>query len=113
MVSSTFLSSPNVHFLKFLSPFFLGIILAMSYTSFYFVPRIFVLVSKPAIVNLQYVSDQGLVSDFELMFNNARHYNEEDSQVYRDADSLEKVLKRKMSQLVPLGDSPRTHKFKV
>lgn len=35
------------------------------------------------------------MADFELMFNNARHYNEEDSQVYKDADRLHRVLKAK------------------
>ena len=47
------------------------------------------------------------MDDFQLMFNNARHYNEEGSQVYQDADSLEKVLKAKLRNLTPLDDGPR------
>ena len=47
-----------------------------------------------------------MVSDMELMFNNARHYNEENSQVYKDANTLERILKTKMKSLAPL-DSPK------
>ncbi|XP_074645019.1 protein polybromo-1-like isoform X2 [Tubulanus polymorphus] len=54
------------------------------------------------IVEDKYHSEQELISDFEVMFNNARHYNEEDSQVYRDAETLEKVLKKKVRSLSPL-----------
>ena len=28
-----------------------------------------------------YITEKELIKDFELMFNNARHYNEENSQV--------------------------------
>lgn len=44
---------------------------------------------------LQYPNEQALLSDFELMFNNARHYNEEGSQVYQDADMLDRILRAK------------------
>ena len=37
--------------------------------------------------------------DFEIMFANARHYNEEDSQVYQDSITLEKVLRKKKRML--------------
>ncbi|KAL8620376.1 hypothetical protein ACOMHN_013001 [Nucella lapillus] len=49
----------------------------------------------------KYSSEQALLCDFELMFNNARHYNEEGSVVYQDADTLDRILKtkwRSMSQ---------------
>ena len=32
---------------------------------------------------LQYSSEDELMLDFEVMFDNARYYNEEDSQVYQ------------------------------
>ncbi|CAE1320778.1 PBRM1 [Acanthosepion pharaonis] len=48
----------------------------------------------------KYVSELKLISDFELMFSNARHYNEEDSQVYLDADTLERVLKNKWKSMM-------------
>ncbi|XP_064633737.1 protein polybromo-1-like isoform X4 [Lineus longissimus] len=51
----------------------------------------------------KYTSEQELISDFELMFNNARHYNEEMSQVYKDAETLEKVLKKRWRSLSPLA----------
>ncbi len=53
----------------------------------------------------QYVSEAAMVADLELMFNNARHYNEENSQVYKDAQSLEKVLLSKLRSLPPLDPS--------
>ena len=49
----------------------------------------------------QYPNEQALLCDFELMFNNARHYNEEGSVVYQDADTLDRILRakwRSMSQ---------------
>lgn len=47
----------------------------------------------------QYPNEQALLSDFELMFNNARHYNEEGSQVYQDANTLDRVLRAKWKQM--------------
>lgn len=52
----------------------------------------------------QYANEQQLLNDFELMFNNARHYNEEGSQVYQDANTLDRALKHKwryMSSVAP------------
>ncbi|XP_035825265.1 protein polybromo-1 isoform X1 [Aplysia californica] len=43
----------------------------------------------------KYPSEQALLADFELMFNNARHYNEEGSQLYQDANTLDRVLRTK------------------
>ncbi|KAK6994776.1 protein polybromo-1-like isoform X1 [Biomphalaria glabrata] len=47
----------------------------------------------------KYPNEQALLSDFELMFNNARHYNEEGSQVYQDANTLDRVLRAKWKQM--------------
>ena len=49
---------------------------------------------------LQYNNIQSLASDFELMFRNARHYNEETSQVYKDAEMLEKFVHARVQQFV-------------
>ncbi|KAJ3603092.1 hypothetical protein NHX12_030836 [Muraenolepis orangiensis] len=47
----------------------------------------------------RYASEDALLVDMKLMFRNARHYNEEGSQVYNDADVLEKVLKEKRKEM--------------
>uniref|UniRef100_A0A8C5H8V9 Protein polybromo-1 n=1 Tax=Gouania willdenowi TaxID=441366 RepID=A0A8C5H8V9_GOUWI len=49
----------------------------------------------------RYGTEDALMADMKLMFRNARHYNEEGSQVYNDADILEKVLKDKRKELGP------------
>ncbi|ELU08320.1 hypothetical protein CAPTEDRAFT_221993 [Capitella teleta] len=54
-----------------------------------------------------YSSQEALVDDFELMFNNARHYNEEISQVYKDACILERILMAKVNSLPSLDGSKR------
>ncbi|KAM8868716.1 protein polybromo-1-like isoform 1-T3 [Synchiropus picturatus] len=48
-----------------------------------------------------YATEDSLMEDMKLMFRNARHYNEEGSQVYNDADVLEKMLKDKRKELGP------------
>ncbi|XP_021376480.1 protein polybromo-1-like isoform X20 [Mizuhopecten yessoensis] len=48
----------------------------------------------------KYYSENELIVDFELMFNNARHYNEEESQVYKDANTLEKLVKNKWRNML-------------
>ena len=60
------------------------------------------------VVVLQYTSQQALVDDLELMFKNARHYNEETSLVYKDAETLERQLHSRLRTLLPLDDSPTT-----
>ena len=40
-----------------------------------------------------------MLKDFDLLFNNARQYNEEGSMVYEDADFLEKLFKDKCKDL--------------
>ncbi|XP_048877536.1 protein polybromo-1-like [Brienomyrus brachyistius] len=52
----------------------------------------------------KYLSEESLVEDMRLMFRNARHYNEEGSQVYNDANILEKIMKDKRKELGPMPD---------
>ncbi|XP_063953565.1 protein polybromo-1-like isoform X12 [Lytechinus pictus] len=47
------------------------------------------------IKNDKYQTEEALMKDFALMFENARHYNEEGSMVYEDANLLEVLLKDK------------------
>ncbi|XP_066101975.1 protein polybromo-1 isoform X16 [Saccopteryx bilineata] len=54
--------------------------------------------------NDKYSGEEGMIEDMKLMFRNARHYNEEGSQVYNDAHILEKLLKDKRKELGPLPD---------
>ncbi|XP_074501769.1 polybromo 1, like isoform X2 [Sebastes fasciatus] len=54
--------------------------------------------------NERYATEEALMDEMRLMFRNARHYNEEGSQVYNDADILEKILKEKRKELGPLPE---------
>lgn len=54
--------------------------------------------------NSKYSSEDNMFDDMRLMFRNARHYNEERSQVYNDSYLLEKVLKEKRKELGPVPD---------
>jgi len=54
----------------------------------------------------QYTSQQSLVADLELMFKNARHYNEENSQVYKDAETLQRILHARLKALPAIDDQP-------
>nr|VZI39478.1 unnamed protein product [Spirometra erinaceieuropaei] len=56
---------------------------------------------KERMDNNLYSTHQAMVADLRLMFNNAKHYNEENSQVYRDAVSLDRVVKKKLKSLGP------------
>ncbi|XP_077054125.1 polybromo 1, like isoform X3 [Siphateles boraxobius] len=49
----------------------------------------------------RYNNEDALMDDMKLMFRNARHYNEEGSQVYNDANILEKIVKDKQKELGP------------
>uniref|UniRef100_A0A1I8F2A9 Bromo domain-containing protein n=1 Tax=Macrostomum lignano TaxID=282301 RepID=A0A1I8F2A9_9PLAT len=49
----------------------------------------------------KYETHHQLVSDLKLMFANAKHFNEEKSQVHQDAIYLEKLLKKKIKNLGP------------
>uniref|UniRef100_A0A4W6G1K3 Protein polybromo-1 n=1 Tax=Lates calcarifer TaxID=8187 RepID=A0A4W6G1K3_LATCA len=52
----------------------------------------------------KYMTEDSMVEDMKLMFRNARHYNEEGSQVYNDADILEKIMKDRRRDLGPATD---------
>ncbi|XP_077514509.1 protein polybromo isoform X29 [Amblyomma americanum] len=58
----------------------------------------------------RYSSEEAMVNDVKLMFSNCRMYNEEGSQIYRDADTLERALFDKIRELGPFYDTrtPRT-----
>ncbi|ESO11119.1 hypothetical protein HELRODRAFT_194900 [Helobdella robusta] len=48
----------------------------------------------------KYLNLMSLSLDFELMFNNARQYNEETSMIYRDADVLERFMHSKLQSII-------------
>ncbi|XP_027032136.2 protein polybromo-1 isoform X2 [Tachysurus fulvidraco] len=50
---------------------------------------------------LRYANEDAMLEDMKLMFRNARHYNEEGSQVYNDANTLEKIIKERKRELGP------------
>nr|XP_015815325.2 protein polybromo-1 isoform X7 [Nothobranchius furzeri] len=52
----------------------------------------------------KYMTEDSMVGDMKLMFRNARHYNEEGSQVYNDSDILEKIMEDKRRDLGPATD---------
>ncbi|XP_076845382.1 protein polybromo-1 isoform X4 [Brachyhypopomus gauderio] len=52
----------------------------------------------------RYPNEDVMLEDLKLMFRNARHYNEEGSQVYNDANTLEKVMREKRRELGPAPD---------
>ncbi|XP_077263132.1 protein polybromo-1-like [Temnothorax americanus] len=56
----------------------------------------------------KYQSENELILAFKLMFNNCRQYNEEGSLIYKDANTLEKVLMDKVKELRLLPDNPRS-----
>ena len=47
------------------------------------------------IMTSQYKSDDDMLADCKLMFSNCRMYNEEGSEIYETANTLEKVLMAK------------------
>nr|XP_056719228.1 protein polybromo-1 isoform X2 [Euleptes europaea] len=61
----------------------------------------------------KYSGEEGMIEDMRLMFRNARHYNEEGSQVYNDAHILEKILKEKRKELGPLIEDEEVASPKV
>lgn len=44
--------------------------------------------------------------DLKLMFNNARSFNEDGSDIYNDAGALEKAMKKKVMEL-SIADVPK------
>ncbi|KAF7257005.1 hypothetical protein EG68_05957 [Paragonimus skrjabini miyazakii] len=61
----------------------------------------------------EYSAHQEMVSDLRLMFNNARHYNEVGSNVYNDAVTLERVVKKRLKSLGPYQSSMIKRDVKV
>lgn len=59
----------------------------------------------------QYTCEESLIADFRLMFANCKHYNEEGSQIYQDAETLENVLNTKIQELG--GSVNETPKIKI
>ncbi|XP_049837847.1 protein polybromo-1 isoform X3 [Schistocerca gregaria] len=57
------------------------------------------------IKNEKYNSEEEIIADFKLMFNNCRQYNEEGSMIYEDANKLEEVLMEKVKELGALQES--------
>ncbi|XP_038061798.1 protein polybromo-1-like isoform X2 [Patiria miniata] len=47
----------------------------------------------------KYNNEETVLNDFDLLFNNARQYNEEGSMVYEDANLLERLLKDRCREL--------------
>lgn len=60
----------------------------------------------------QYSNEDGFIHDFDILFANARHFNEEDSQVYLDSIVLEKQLRKKKKSLGAVN-SGKLHVHKV
>ena len=52
-------------------------------------------------------SHKDFVADLDLMFKNAKTYNEQGSQVYDDATYLQKLVASTIKQLFPKGKPPR------
>lgn len=49
--------------------------------------------------NDQYATEDAFIADLKQMFENCKQYNEEGSQIYRDAEQLEALLSEKLSEL--------------
>lgn len=52
----------------------------------------------------KYTAVEEVVSDYRLMFSNCRQYNEEGSNIYEDANNLERALNEKLKEFPNLGD---------
>ena len=57
-------------------------------------------ISQYFIFHVQYENEDAIAKDFEILFANARHFNEEGSQIYEDAVVLEKLMKKKKRAVV-------------
>lgn len=63
-------------------------------------PEYFNVIEKPIAMNkireriekLQYPDEQAFMDDLKLMFDNCKYFNEETSQIYKDAQQLEELL---------------------
>ncbi|KRY78261.1 Protein polybromo-1 [Trichinella pseudospiralis] len=56
---------------------------------------------RNAIEGDKYSSSQAFAADFELLFENARHYNEDYSVIYTDANTLNQIFLAAMSRVCP------------
>lgn len=89
--------------------------LFMTLPSKKYYPDYYQVISQPIDMNTinqkirsnKYNSIQSLASDFELMFRNARHYNEETSQVYKDAEMLEKFMHARVQMFIQAEQASR------
>ncbi|CAJ0825025.1 4086_t:CDS:10 [Entrophospora sp. SA101] len=63
---------------------------------------------KKRLKGIYYKTVQQFKEDWHLMFNNARAFNEEGSQIYNDADKMQEVLDKKLEELCPGGELPKT-----
>ncbi|CAG8436971.1 6239_t:CDS:10 [Funneliformis caledonium] len=61
---------------------------------------------KKRIKNNYYKTPRLFREDWHLMFNNARTFNEENSQIYMDADKLQETFDSKFEELFPGGEFP-------
>lgn len=50
-------------------------------------------------LTFQYATEDAFIADLKLMFDNCKQYNEEGSQIYRDAEQLEALLNEKLAEL--------------
>lgn len=55
----------------------------------------------------KYNTLEELISDFRIMFSNCRQYNEEGSQIFEDANVLEKALNEKLNEYPGLNESKK------
>lgn len=86
---------------RYLSQLFVELPSAAQYPDYYEI------ISEPTCLRMidkniqdgKYLSEQQFLLDFEIMFENAKHYNEVGSQVHQDALTLDKVLKKKRKSL--------------
>ncbi|CAG8499092.1 1292_t:CDS:10 [Paraglomus occultum] len=77
-------------------------------------PQYYVMIAKPIaldiikkkIKNRSYRNMKQFKEDFHLMFENAKTFNEEGSQVYMDACELMRVFDEKFEELCPNGELP-------
>ncbi|KAK4521955.1 uncharacterized protein ATC70_004494 [Mucor velutinosus] len=68
---------------------------------------------KSRIHSFYYESINEFKSDFEVMFENARIFNEEESAVYEDANEMEKILNDELERQCPRGILPKYRKRKA
>lgn len=68
---------------------------------------------KQRIHSFYYENIHEFKSDFAVMFENARIFNEEESAVYQDANEMEKILNSELERQCPQGVLPKYRKRKT